>query len=153
MSSVSPVTPSDSIDSLRCLVSEAKCEVKQAERAILKDLDEAFLREDTSNDDDLYWVDKGFDAVAAVRARLLKGEQTIMTQRAQEIVDKRSGFTPTSTADQNPREGEHSMPRVGNVVEEIEDYAGDFELGDDEVLEVRLLAFFPCPLPHISLDT
>ena len=119
---------------LHSLVYKAERAIEVAEKGSLH---EDFLREDIWYNDDFYGPEDEFDAVAAVRTRLVKGEQTNTTRRALEIIDGRSGITPTLIEDNN---SEHSM--VVDV-EEIEDYAEDFELGDDEVLDVRLFHFLP----------
>jgi len=136
---------------LHSLVSKAECAIKEADIGVFKDLDETFFRDDIWYNDDLYNPDEEFDAVVAVRTRLIKGEQTVTTRRALDIIDTRSGLAPTLIADKNSAYDGHSTTRK-DVVEEIEDYAEDFEVGDDEVLEVRLLFFLSSyPVSHIPL--
>jgi len=116
------------------LVSKAECPIKEAEIRVFKDLDETFFRDDIWYNDDFYDHDEEFDAMAAVRAGFVKGEQTIMTRHEPGIIDTRFGLAATSIADD-----ERSMPRR-SVVEQIGDYA-----------EVRLMFFPSCPVSHIPL--
>jgi len=126
--------------------SKAECAIKKAEISVFKDLDDTFFQ-----DDIWYDHDQEFNAVAAVRARLVNAEQTITTRRALGIIDERSGLVPPMFADKNSEYDEHSTARK-NVVKEFEDYAEDYEIGDDEVLEVRLMFFSSsCPVSHIPL--
>jgi hypothetical protein len=122
---------------MHVLVSKAEYAIKEAEQGVLEDLGESSVQEDIWSHDDLYdQTDEEFDAVAAVRARLMRSKPTITTQRALEIIERRSRSGPAS--DWGNEESNRSMKVVVvDVVEEIEDYAGDYEL-EDEVLEVRL---------------
>ena len=135
----------------RSQMSKAEHAIKQVELAILKTLDQACLLKDTGYVGNLLHTDyEGFDAVAAARAKLMKGEQTTVTRRALEIMDQRSGLALKSIED---RESVHDAPAATvNDVEKIEDYAEDFELDDNDVLEVRMLTLF-LDLSHISLGT
>ena len=140
--------------SLQSLISRAECAIKsehrkarsqmlkaeyaisQVEMAILKTLTQACLLNDIDN---LSHADhEGFDAVAAARTKLVKGEQTPVTRRALEIMDQRSGFALEST---EMHDASAATVNDTGIVDEIEDYAEDFELDDNEVLEVRTLTF------------
>ena len=125
---------------LHTLISKAESAIKEAEKGTSEDFDEAFLHEDIWHNDDLYnHTDEQFDAVAAVRARLMRGEQSATTRRALEIIEKRSRLVSASTVNKNTEPSSTSEVAVSDL---IDDYAEDFELGDAEMLEVRLLTTF-----------
>lgn len=121
---------------------QAQYAVYDARQAILRDLDEAFHLD--SFDAAYQQGDKGFDAVAALRDRLIKAEPTDNCRRAMKIMEKRidSGLTSvegklsTSTKSETP---------AADARDGVEDYADDFDLGSQAVLEVLCLPGLSIP--------
>jgi hypothetical protein len=112
---------------LHVLGSKAEYAIREAEKGISEDL---LLHKD----DGFYGQSYEFDAVAAVRARLMRSKPTAITKRALEIIGRRS--RPWLTAGDNDRLA--GKAAVVDATEEIEDYAEDMELGDQDA-PVRLL--------------
>lgn len=119
------------------LLAQARYAVKEAREAIFRDIDGPFLKGDPWLESECAKPDDEFDAIAAVRRRLLREEQTIKTRRALEIIDQRSRLSTSSA--ETGYEAESFMESntvVTEAEDEIEDYADDFDLGTQEVLEV-----------------
>ena len=117
---------------------QAQYAVYDARQAILRDLDEAFHL-DTGGFDAAYQQDdKDFDAVVALRNRLIKAKPTDNCRRAMEIMEKRIDSGLTSVEGKRSTSTKSETP-AADAREGVEDYAEDFELGSQAVLEVQCL--------------
>jgi hypothetical protein len=113
---------------------QAQHAVYDARQAILRDLDEAFQLDtfDAAYQED----DKSFDAVATLRNRLMKAKPTDNCRRAMEIMERRIDSVSTSVEGKLSTSTKSETP-AADAREVVEDYADDFDLGPQAVLEVQ----------------
>ena len=125
------------------LLAQAHYAVKEAREAIFRDFDEPFLLGDPWLESECAKPDDEFDAVAAVRRRLLREEPTLKTRRALEIIEQRSrSSTSAAEASRQVETFLESKAVITEAEHEIEDYGDDFDLGTQEVLEVCYISIF-----------